>query len=870
MTQSKSNSTKTDEKKTETKERAPKKAASKSSTKSATNAKNATKSSTKSATKPPARKRASRRKPTLIVPAVPMRGMVAFPGMVLPLFIGREKSIEAIAKASETDKMVLLVSQRDEEKEDPNRSDLYEIGVLAEVAQMMKMPDGNLRVVIESQGRVRAVDWLSEAPFFVAEIEAIEEVPSIETPESEALLRRLKEGFEQVVTMSKSVPPEAMHNALNLEELGPLADLVVSFLEVPSDARQQVLEANDPLERARLVAGMLAHELQILEIDRELDSQVRDGVNESQREYFLRERLKAIQDKLNGSEGGGDVEQLRLKIEECGIEGEALEKALSELERLERMPPIAPEFSVIRTYIELMCDLPWQKRSEDDLNLERALKILNEDHYGLEKIKDRILEFLAVRKLNPSGKGPILCFMGPPGVGKTSIGKSIARALGREFLRLSLGGVHDEAEIRGHRRTYIGSMPGRIISGLKRVKTKNPVFLLDEIDKIGRDMRGDPSSALLEALDPEQNNAFSDHYLEVPFDLSEVLWIATGNMLDPIAPALRDRLEIINFPGYTQAEKTAIGRGFLVPKQLGENGLKPEQVSWTDAAIEGAIHDYTREAGVRNLEREIGSVCRKIAREVASLEDIETWQPITVEVEALPKYLGPRKFIHERGAEDDEIGTAQGLAWTEVGGELLPIEVSLVEGEGKTKLTGNLGAVMKESCEAAMTYARSHATELGIDGDWTKSHDAHIHVPAGATPKDGPSAGVAIVIALVSAMTKRAVRNDVAVTGEISLRGRVLPVGGVREKVLAAHRAGIKHVLLPRENERDLDELSEEVKADITFHPLDKLGEAIGLALRAMPDKNDPVAKIESIATDETLIEEEAQRQRKVGKKKVS
>ena len=846
MTQSKSTSTKTTEKKLTTKPCAPRKT--------------------------PRKTRAPKRnKPTLIVPAVPMRGMVAFPGMVLPLFIGREKSIDAIVKASETDKMVLLVSQRDEDKEEPETKDLFQVGVLAEVAQMMKMPDGNLRVVIESQGRVRVVDWLGDDPFFVAEIEAIEEVPLTETPESEALLRRLKEGFEQVVTMSKSVPPEAMHNALSLEELGPLADLVVSFLEVPSEARQQVLEAVDPLERARLVAGMLAHELQILEIDRELDSQVRDGVNESQREYFLRERLKAIQDKLNGSEGGGsDVEQLRQKIDECGMEGEALEKALSELERLERMPPIAPEFSVIRTYIELMCDLPWQKRSEDDLNLERAMQVLDEDHYGLEKIKDRILEFLAVRKLNPSGKGPILCFMGPPGVGKTSIGKSIARALGREFLRLSLGGIHDEAEIRGHRRTYIGSMPGRIISGLKRVKTKNPVFLLDEIDKIGRDMRGDPSSALLEALDPEQNNAFSDHYLEVPFDLSEVLWIATGNLLDPIAPALRDRLEIINFPGYTEAEKTAIGRGFLVPKQLEENGLTAEQVTWTDAAIEGAIQDYTREAGVRNLEREIGSVCRKIARKVAALDDIATWEPVTVEAEALPKYLGPRKFIHERGADDDEIGTAQGLAWTEVGGELLPIEVSLVEGEGKTKLTGNLGAVMKESCEAAMTYARSHAVELGIDGDWTKSHDAHIHVPAGATPKDGPSAGVAIVVALVSAMTKRAVRNDVAVTGEISLRGRVLPVGGVREKVLAAHRAGIKHVLLPRENERDLEELSEEVKRDITFHPLDKLGEAIGLALRAMPDKNDPVAKIESIATDETLIEEEAQRKKQVRKKKLA
>ncbi len=801
-----------------------------------------------------------------IVPSIPMRGLVAFPGMVMPLFIGREKSVLAAQAAFESDKVVLLIAQRDEDVEEPGVEDLHAIGTLATVSQLMKMPDGNLRVVIEGGERAQVLSVEAEEPFLLARVSPVAEVEAPESARTEAMLRRLREGFEQVVNLSRNVPPEALHTAMGMEKLGELADMVAGFIEVPLEARQEILEELDHARRAELVVEMLGRELQVLEIERELDSQVREGVSDSQREYFLRERMKAIQDKLGDRDSNlKDADNLRERIAAAQMSDEARDKALSEIERMERMPPIAPEVSIIRTYVELLCDLPWANKTADRIDLKRAQEILDQEHFGLEKIKDRILEFLAVRKLNPNSKGPILCFMGPPGVGKTSIGKSVAHALGREFIRISVGGVHDEAEVRGHRRTYIGAMPGRIISGMKRVKVKNPVFLLDEIDKIGRDFRGDPSSALLEALDPEQNSAFSDHYLEVPFDLSSVMWIATGNLLDPIPPALRDRLEVIRFPGYTDSEKKSIARGFLLPKQIKENGLSKKSVEFRDEAIDTLIRDYTREAGVRNLEREIGGVCRKIAREVAALEDASTWKKKVVGSAEVSKYLGARPFVRENHVEEDEIGVAQGLAWTEVGGELLPIEVSLVAGEGKVKLTGNLGNVMKESCEAAMTYARSHAVELGIDGDWTKSHDAHIHVPSGATPKDGPSAGVAISLALISAMTKRKVRADVAMTGEISLRGRVLPVGGVREKVLAAHRAGIKNVLLPRENERDLEDLAPEVRTALSFHLLDKLGEAINLALQPV-DTGDPLVQAEDTATDETLVEAKKPRRAKVKK----
>ena len=810
---------------------------------------------------------------TLTIPVLPTRGMVAFPFMVLPLFVGRDKSIKALEAAFAGDKNILLVSQRDENVEEPAASDLFEFGTLCEIVQMMKMPDNNVRVVVEGRSRARVIEYSMEEPYFVAQAEIATEETIETSPESEALTRRLKADFETAVGLSRTIPPEAAQGAQTHETPGALADLIISYLEIPVAERQTALETLSPIERARQVTALLTHELQVLELDKELDSQVREGVGDNQREYFLRERLRAIQDKLGagGDSSFKEADTLRQKIEAAQMPEEAQAKAMSEVERLEKMPSIAPEVSVIRTYVELMCDLPWNKRSGDVLDLAHATRVLDEDHYALEKIKDRILEFLAVRKLNPNSKGPILCFVGPPGVGKTSIGKSIARALGREFIRVSVGGIHDESEIRGHRRTYIGSMPGRIISALRRVKVNNPVFMLDEIDKLGRDFRGDPSSALLEALDPEQNNAFSDHYLEVPFDLSQVMFVATANLLDPIPAALRDRLEVLRFPGYTESEKSVIARQYLIPKQMKENGISDADISFSDDGVSHLIRDYTREAGVRNLEREIGTVCRKIAKEVAARPEagdsgleagnatnnegaklngksstrsrkkavaeapveaqFKTQNSKLITAKALPELLGARKFLHGTAQERDEIGVAQGLAWTEAGGELMPIEIALVAGKGGVKLTGNLGQVMKESCEAAMTYARSHATEIGSSGDWTKSFDAHIHVPAGAVPKDGPSAGVAIAVALVSALTQRAVRKDIAMTGEISLRGRVLPIGGLKEKVLAAQSAGLSDVILPKDNERDLDDVPDEIKNALTFHLIDNVDEALELAL---------------------------------------
>ncbi len=782
----------------------------------------------------PKTKRAPRRRTSQpkipALPVIPLRGMVAFPSMVLPLFIGRESSINAIETSANGDKMLFLVTQRDEENEDPKPEDLYETGIVAEIMQWVKLPDGNLRVIVE--GRARAVaQKYTEGDYLAATVEPVEEATAPDSAQSEALSRRLRDDFESALNLSKRIPPEAMSNISDADNIGALADLVVSYLETSAEDRQNVLEQRDVLQRAQTVVELLHRELQVLEIDREIEAQVKEGVGDNQREYFLRERLRTIQDKLSETDPNyKEGEGLRERVEAAGMPAEANEKALYELERLERMPPIAPEVGTIRNYIELMCDLPWDNASEDILDLKHAAAILDEDHYALGKIKDRILEFLAVRQLNPTSRGPILCFMGPPGVGKTSIGKSIARSLGREFIRVSVGGIHDEAEVRGHRRTYIGSMPGRIISALRRVKVKNPVFMLDEIDKLASDYRGDPSSALLEALDPEQNNAFADHYLEVPFDLSQVMFIATGNMLEPIQPALRDRMEVLQFPGYTDSEKLQIATGFLIPKQVKENGISDKKIAFEDDGIREVIRGYTREAGVRNLERELGNIARKVARQVAEHES-GRFKKVKVSDAKVKEFLGPRHFSRDLILQKDEVGVAQGLAWTEMGGEVLPIEVLLIPGAGNAKQTGNLGAVMKESCETAMTYARAHASELGIPSDFAARHDAHIHVPSGAVPKDGPSAGVAITVALVSAMAGRAARKEVAMTGEISLRGHVLPIGGLKEKVLAAHRVGATEVILPAENERDLEELAPEVREALTFHAVERLDEAIKLAL---------------------------------------
>lgn len=790
----------------------------------------------------------------MLAPVVPLRGMVAFPAMVLPLFIGRAATIEAVTAAEGEAKLVFLVAQRDEETEEPSAEDLYEVGVVGEIMQSLKLPDGNLRVVVEGRGRARALKFSQDEAHLMAQVVPFEEGEAPEGPETEALLRHLRDEFENAVNLSKKIPPEAMSGAGEQETVGALADLVASFLELSVSERQSVLENADPIARSREVLGLLSRELHIMELDREIEAQVKEGIGDNQREYFLRERLRTIQQKLGETDPTfRDAEGMRAKVEEANMPAEAKEKALYELDRLERMPPVAPEVGSIRSYIELMCDLPWDKRTEDSGDLDHAQEVLDADHYALGKVKERILEFLAVRQLNPESKGPILCFMGPPGVGKTSIGKSIATALGREFIRVSVGGVHDEAEVRGHRRTYIGSMPGRIIAALRRVKSKNPVFLLDEIDKLGHDYRGDPSSALLEALDPEQNKAFADHYLEVPFDLSEVMFIATGNLLDPIQPALRDRMEVLTFPGYTEREKLAIANGFLIPKQIRENGITEENIVFSDEGLAELARGYTREAGVRNLEREVGTVCRKVARKVAQSQsrakkngdETATFERVTVTPDNLHEYLGPRRYSRDLAIERDEIGTAQGLAWTEVGGEVLPIEVLLTAGMGNSKMTGNLGQVMKESVDAAMTYARAHALELGIEADFASRHDAHIHVPSGAVPKDGPSAGVAIATALVSAMSGRPVRKEIAMTGEISLRGHVMPVGGVKEKILAAHRVGATEVMLPMENERDLSELPAEVREALKFHLVSRLNEALNIALYPIEAPDALIANIE-------------------------
>ncbi|BCM91494.1 Lon protease 1 [Abditibacteriota bacterium] len=824
--------------------------------------------------KPKRRRRKSDNEAQLLAPVVPLRGMVAFPAMVLPLFIGRAATIEAVTASEGEGKLVFLVAQRDEETEEPAAEDLYEVGVVGEIMQSLKLPDGNLRVVVEGRGRARALSFSQNESHLLAQVVPFEEGEAPEQPETEALLRHLRDEFENAVNLSKKIPPEAMAGAGEQETVGALADLVASFLELSVAERQSVLENADPVERARAVLGLLSRELHIMELDREIEAQVKEGIGDNQREYFLRERLRTIQQKLGETDPTfRDAEGLRARVEEANMPTEAKEKALYELDRLERMPPVAPEVGSIRSYVELMCDLPWDKRTVDSTDLDHAQEVLDDDHYALGKIKERILEFLAVRQLNPGSRGPILCFMGPPGVGKTSIGKSIATALGREYVRVSVGGVHDEAEVRGHRRTYIGSMPGRIIAALRRVKTKNPVFLLDEIDKLGHDYRGDPSSALLEALDPEQNKAFADHYLEVPFDLSEVMFIATGNLLDPIQPALRDRMEVLTFPGYTEREKLAIANGFLIPKQVRENGITDEHISFSEEGLSELVRGYTREAGVRNLEREIGTVCRKVARRVAQGQsrakkngkEETAFERIEIVADNLNEFLGPRRFSRDLAIERDEIGTAQGLAWTEVGGEVLPIEVLLTVGMGNSKMTGNLGQVMKESVDAAMTYARAHALELGIEADFAARHDAHIHVPSGAVPKDGPSAGVAMATALVSAMSGRPVRKEIAMTGEISLRGHVMPVGGVKEKILAAHRVGATEIIMPAENERDLSDLPSEVRDALKFHLVSRLNEALGIALYPIEAPDALIADIEksdlSDADKELLKKSETERE---------
>ena len=766
------------------------------------------------------------------LPLLPLRDTVVFPHMMTPLAVGRDRSLNALEAATGGDSLLVVVAQREPEVQEPTLSDLHTVGVEMVVGRTLRMPDGTTNVLGQGRRRVEILELTQEQPYIRARVRTLPESRKV-TLGTEALMRAVLSLFEKVVQLSHQLPEDAYVAAMNVSEPGPLADLIASLIDLDFDQRQELLEILDPASRLQRLSILLAKELDVLELEYSIHDKVQQEVDRSQREFYLREQMRAIQSELGEIDfGSADLQELEERLAKADLPDEALAKARKELGRLQSMPGASPETAVIRTYLDWLLDLPWTESTEDNLDIPQVAKELDDHHYALPKAKERILEYLAVRKLSegrPSTRSPILCFVGPPGTGKTSLGRSIATALGRKFVRVSLGGIRDEAEIRGHRRTYIGALPGRIVQTMRTAGTVNPLFMLDEIDKVGLDFRGDPSAALLEVLDPEQNNAFSDHYLDVPYDLSRVMFITTANILDPIPPALRDRMEVIEFPGYIEEEKLAIARQFLIPRQLAENGLDtPERsLSFSEKALRVMIRDYTYEAGVRNLEREIANVCRKVARRVAEGKQ----GPRNVGVQSLAKYLGPPRFVRDEGEQTDEIGLAMGIAWTEAGGDVLPVEVTLMDGKGSLMLTGQLGEVMQESAQAALSYARSHAFELGItDADFDKL-DIHIHVPEGAVPKDGPSAGITMATALVSALIERPVHHDVAMTGEITLRGRVLPIGGLKEKVLAAHRAGLKTVLLPKRNKKDLVEVPKRVKRDLQFVFVERMDEVLPVAL---------------------------------------
>jgi ATP-dependent Lon protease len=765
-----------------------------------------------------------------ILPVLPLKDVVVFPYIILPLSVSREKSINAVDAALAEQRIIMLVAQKDAQNESPRAEELFSVGTVAAIMRMLKLPDGRIRLLVQGLSRARIDSFLSEEPYFKAKITKLEEVsPAKELPpEHEALLRSVKQNLEKSVSLGKNISPEVMVIAANLDDPARLADLSASNLDLKLEEAQNILESTDPIERLRLVNENLAKEITVLTMQQEISSQARGEMDKSQREYYLRQQLRAIQQELGeGEEMSEELAQYRRLIIDKKIPAEAAAEIEKQIKRLERSHPDSAETAIIRTYLDWMTGLPWGVVSNDSEDIERARKILDEDHYDIEKVKERILEYLAVHALKKSLKGPILCFVGPPGVGKTSLGRSIARALDRKFVRLSLGGVRDEAEVRGHRRTYVGAMPGRIVQGIHQAGTSNPVFMLDEIDKIGADYRGDPSSALLEVLDPEQNFSFRDHYLGVAYDLSRVLFIATANILDPIQPAFLDRMEVIRLSGYTLEEKKAIARRHLIPKQLDENGITEANVEFTDGGVEKIIEAYTREAGLRNLEREIGSICRKVAVAVAKGKT----RRYRITAASVERMLGPAKHLAEELLKRDQIGVATGLAWTPVGGDLLFVEALAVRGKGGLRLTGQLGDVMKESAQAAMSYARANAQALGIPEDFFETHDVHIHVPEGSIPKDGPSAGITMATATVSAFTQRLVRRDVAMTGEITLRGEVLPVGGVKEKVLAARQARIKTIILPRQNKRDVGQISQRILHGIEFRYVDNVDEVLAIAL---------------------------------------
>ncbi len=766
------------------------------------------------------------------VPVLPLRDVVVYPNMVIPLFVGREKSIQALDAAMANNKQILLVAQKSAELDDPSIEDIHDVGTLSSILQLLKLPDGTIKVLVEGAERAKVVRYEDEADFFTADISVLASADEIDEKKLEVLSRSIINLFEQYVKLNKKVPPEVLTSLAGIDEAGRLADTIAAHMSLKLEEKQSVLEIVSTHQRLEHLMNLIEAELDVLQIEKRIRGRVKQQMEKSQREYYLNEQMKAIQKELGEMEDApNELEELARKIEEAGMPAEAKEKATSELNKLKLMSPMSAEATVVRNYVDWLVSVPWKKRSKINRNLARAEQILEEDHYGLEKVKERILEYLAVQQRVRKLKGPILCLVGPPGVGKTSLGKSIARATGRKFTRMSLGGVRDEAEIRGHRRTYIGSLPGKIVQNLSKVSVRNPLFLLDEIDKMAMDFRGDPASAMLEVLDPEQNHTFADHYLEVDFDLSDVMFVATSNSMNIPGPLL-DRMEVIRIPGYTEDEKLNIAMRYLIPKQIKSNGLKEGEISISEDMVRDVIRYYTREAGVRNLEREISKVCRKV---VKSIVLGEKKSKLDITSETLEKYLGVRKYRYGLAEENDQTGQVTGLAWTEVGGELLSIEAEVVPGKGKMMPTGNLEDVMKESIQVAQTVVRSRAKILGISPDFYEKVDIHIHVPEGAVKKDGPSAGIGMTTALVSALTDIPVRSNVAMTGEITLRGEVLPIGGLKEKLLAARRGGIKTVIIPNENEKDLTEIPENIKQELEIKPVQWIDEVLEIALKEAP-----------------------------------
>ncbi|HDY7617964.1 TPA: endopeptidase La [Vibrio vulnificus] len=764
------------------------------------------------------------------IPVLPLRDVVVYPHMVIPLFVGREKSISCLESAMEANKQVLLVAQKQADTDEPTVNDLFEVGTVATILQLLKLPDGTVKVLVEGQQRAKITQF-KESDFFLAEAEFIV-TPELDEREQEVIVRSAISQFEGFIKLNKKIPPEVLTSLGGIDEAARLADTIAAHMPLKLADKQQVLETVDITERLEFLMGQMESEIDILQVEKRIRNRVKKQMEKSQREYYLNEQMKAIQKELGESEDGVDeFEALKQKIDSAKMPKEAREKTEQELQKLKMMSPMSAEATVVRSYIDWMVNVPWHKRSKVKKDLAKAEEILNEDHYGLERVKDRILEYLAVQNRINKLKGPILCLVGPPGVGKTSLGRSIAAATGRQYVRMALGGVRDEAEIRGHRRTYIGSLPGKLIQKMAKVGVKNPLFLLDEIDKMSSDMRGDPASALLEVLDPEQNNSFNDHYLEVDYDLSDVMFVATSNSMNIPGPLL-DRMEVIHLSGYTEDEKLNIAKRHLVAKQVERNGLKPHEIVIEDSAITGIIRFYTREAGVRSLEREISKICRKAVKNILLKPELKS---VTVNIDNLKEYLGVQRFDYGKADDSNRVGQVTGLAWTEVGGDLLTIETEAMPGKGKLTQTGSLGDVMQESIQAAMTVVRSRAEKLGINSDFYEKKDIHVHVPEGATPKDGPSAGIAMCTALVSSLTGNPVKAEVAMTGEITLRGEVLPIGGLKEKLLAAHRGGITTVLIPKDNERDLEEIPDNVIADLKVIPVQWIDEVLKVALERDP-----------------------------------